>query len=64
VRPQTRDDPSVKELEQTGTSIIEIDYLNEKTIVSAAEGFGYKALDLLINNAGLLTIFIQQDMLC
>ncbi|KAF9774437.1 hypothetical protein IL306_007562, partial [Fusarium sp. DS 682] len=56
IRPQTRDDPSVAELKETGANIIEIDYLDEDTIEKAAETYGDKPLDILINVGGKLHI--------
>ncbi|KAF4475730.1 hypothetical protein FAGAP_12686 [Fusarium agapanthi] len=49
IRPQTRDDPSVAELKDTGATVVEIDYLDDGTIEKAAEAYGDKPLDILIN---------------
>jgi len=56
VRPQTSkdNDPSIKELAETGAEILEIDVLDETTIIAAAEAFGpTRPLDMLINCAGI-----------
>ncbi|KAL8790984.1 MAG: hypothetical protein Q9195_006129 [Heterodermia aff. obscurata] len=53
IRPQTRGDPSVKELEETGAQVIEIDYLDEETIVAAAKEYEPNKLDLLVNCGGV-----------
>jgi len=53
IRPQTRGDPSVKDLEDTGATIFEIDYTNESTIIEAAKAYGTGALDCLVNCGGL-----------
>jgi len=40
-------------LENTGVKIIEIDYLDEATIETAAAAWGDKPLDMLVNMGGL-----------
>ncbi|KAE9986563.1 hypothetical protein EG327_004235, partial [Venturia inaequalis] len=53
VRPETRQDPSVHQLGAKGAKILELDLLDEKSIVQAAEDFGHaQPLDILINVAG------------
>lgn len=54
VRPQTRNIPEeLKDLKQTGAAILELDYLDERTIKAAAEAYGSSPLDLLINVGAL-----------
>ena len=53
IRPQTKEDPSFKDLTATGANILEIDFLNETSIVRAAEAYGDKPLDVLLNVGGL-----------
>ncbi|KAF2810713.1 NAD(P)-binding protein [Mytilinidion resinicola] len=52
IRPQSRDDVSIGDLQVTGASIIEIDLLDESTIEKAAKEYGDRPLDLLINLGG------------
>ncbi|KAK3367395.1 short chain dehydrogenase, partial [Lasiosphaeria ovina] len=52
IRPQTRDDPSVQELRDTGAKVLELDYIDEPTIAKAADEYGDQPLDCLINCAG------------
>jgi len=40
------------QLKETGAKTIEIDYLDEETIVEAAEAYGDRSLDILINVGG------------
>ncbi|KAJ8133598.1 hypothetical protein O1611_g21 [Lasiodiplodia mahajangana] len=57
VRPQTRSDPSYKErrqLEATGATIIDLDYLEEGSIAAAAKSYGNdQVLDVLVNCGGI-----------
>ncbi|KAJ4147053.1 hypothetical protein LMH87_001606 [Akanthomyces muscarius] len=54
VRPQTRSDPSFKELEATGDTIFDLDYLDEDSITAAAQSYSNnQALDVLINCGGI-----------
>ncbi|KAG8156730.1 hypothetical protein KVR01_013335 [Diaporthe batatas] len=54
IRPETRSDPSFKDLEATGATIINLDYLKEDSIADAAETYGSdKALDVLVNCGGV-----------
>ncbi|EMR64067.1 putative short chain dehydrogenase protein [Eutypa lata UCREL1] len=54
IRPQTRSDPSFKELEATGATIIDLDYLEENSIAAAAQSYGNdQALDVLVNCGGI-----------
>jgi hypothetical protein len=41
-----------EQLKQTGAAILELDYLDERTIKAAAEAYGSGPLDLLINVGG------------
>ncbi len=43
---------NVFQLKETCAKILEIDYLDEKSIEKAAEAYGDKALDILINVGG------------
>ncbi len=43
-----------EKLKETGAKILEIDFLDEKTIVAAAKEYGSEPLDMLINCAGKL----------
>lgn len=52
-RPQTREDESVAELKKTGIETLELDFVDEVSIKRAAEEFGDKQLDVLINCAGV-----------
>jgi len=52
-RPQTRDDPSVKELLQEGINTLELDFTDEDSIIRASQEFGNRQLDVLINCAGV-----------
>ncbi|KAI0487080.1 short chain dehydrogenase [Xylaria cf. heliscus] len=54
VRPQTRSDPSFKDLEATGATILDLDYLEEDTIAAAAQDYGKdRPLDVLVNCGGI-----------
>ncbi|KAL5317162.1 hypothetical protein ACEPPN_014257 [Leptodophora sp. 'Broadleaf-Isolate-01'] len=54
IRPQTRSDASFKDLEETGATIIDLDYLVEDTIGAAAKTFGEdRTLDILVNCGGI-----------
>ncbi|OAL53779.1 NAD(P)-binding protein [Pyrenochaeta sp. DS3sAY3a] len=53
IRPQSRNDESIKDLIATGADILEIDTLDESSIEKAAKDFGDKPLDLLLNLGGL-----------
>ncbi|KAI1157132.1 hypothetical protein F4825DRAFT_400805 [Nemania diffusa] len=55
VRPQTKleNDPSISELIDTESEIIEIDYAKESTIVAAAKKLDGTKLDVLVNCAGI-----------
>ncbi|KUJ16431.1 NAD(P)-binding protein [Mollisia scopiformis] len=53
VRPQTKTDPSVKELEATGAKILEIEFLVESSIIRATKEYGDKPIDVLLNVGGL-----------
>ncbi|KAM0430907.1 hypothetical protein ACHAPT_005541 [Fusarium lateritium] len=54
VRPQTRSDSSFKDLEATGATIIDLDYLDEESIAAAAQNYGNdRALDVLVNCGGI-----------
>ncbi|OCL04032.1 NAD(P)-binding protein [Glonium stellatum] len=52
-RPQTRDDPSVKDLVREGINTFELDLTDEDSIVRASQNFGERKLDVLINCAGV-----------
>ncbi|KAM0424834.1 hypothetical protein ACHAPT_009890 [Fusarium lateritium] len=52
IRPQSRSDPSVADLQATGATILEIDYLDESTIEKASQAYGDGPLDILINVGG------------
>ncbi|OSS52463.1 hypothetical protein B5807_03049 [Epicoccum nigrum] len=52
IRPQSRDDVSVKDLKETGVDILELDLLDERSIEKAARDFGDRPLDLLLNLGG------------
>jgi hypothetical protein len=43
----------ILKLEETGVRILEVDYLDESTIETAANAYGNKPLDMLINVAGI-----------
>ncbi|KAM0215442.1 hypothetical protein ACHAPA_004174 [Fusarium lateritium] len=53
IRPQSRNDLSIADLKEIGAEILEINYLAEDTIKNAAEAYGDKPLDILINVGGL-----------
>ncbi|KAF2685917.1 short chain dehydrogenase [Lentithecium fluviatile CBS 122367] len=53
IRPQTRGDPSAEELGCVATKVLEIDYLDEKTIEQAANQYGNEPLHCLVNCAGV-----------
>jgi len=54
VRPETRSDPSFRDLEKTGATVIDLDYLSEDSIADAARTYGpEQRLDVLINCAGV-----------
>ncbi|KAG2418472.1 hypothetical protein HFD88_001573 [Aspergillus terreus] len=54
VRPQTRSDVSFKDLEATGATIFDLDYLEEDSIAAAAQRYGNdRPLDVLINCGGI-----------
>ncbi|KAF1955679.1 short chain dehydrogenase [Byssothecium circinans] len=53
VWPQSRNDESSRDLEAIAVNIFEIDYLDETTIVRAAEQYGDSPLDCFINCAGI-----------
>ncbi|KAH8591408.1 short chain dehydrogenase [Bisporella sp. PMI_857] len=53
VRPQTREDLSFKDLVTTGATILDIDFTDETSISKAASTYGDKALDVLVNCAGV-----------
>ncbi|KAF7878853.1 hypothetical protein EAF04_000056 [Stromatinia cepivora] len=53
IRPQSKTDASVKDLEATGAKILEIGFLNEIIIADAAKDFGNQRLDVLLNVGGL-----------
>ncbi|KAJ9615682.1 hypothetical protein H2200_001758 [Cladophialophora chaetospira] len=54
IRAQTRSDPSFKDLQATGATIIDLDYLEEETIAAAAEAYGKdRPLSVLVNCAGV-----------
>jgi len=54
IRPQTKSDSSFKDLEATGATIIDLDYLEEDSIAAAAKTFGEdRTLDVLVNCAGI-----------
>ncbi|KAI6758407.1 hypothetical protein HG530_010647 [Fusarium avenaceum] len=58
IRLQSRDDPSIADLKETGAKVLEIDYLVEETIENAAKAYGDKPLDILINS---LTYFFTSS---
>ncbi|KAK9439900.1 hypothetical protein VB005_04517 [Metarhizium brunneum] len=51
-RPESRLNSSFRDLEETGATILELDFLDEKSIASAARAYGNKPLDVLINVGG------------
>ncbi|PVH86610.1 short chain dehydrogenase [Cadophora sp. DSE1049] len=54
IRPQTRSDASFTDLEDTGATIIDLDYLQEDSIAAAAKAFGgERTLDVLVNCGGI-----------
>ncbi|RSL46146.1 hypothetical protein CEP53_010433 [Fusarium sp. AF-6] len=54
VRPQTRSDSSFKDLEATGATGIDLDFLDEESIAAAAKTYGNdKPLDVLVNCGGV-----------
>ncbi|GES60664.1 short-chain dehydrogenase [Aspergillus terreus] len=54
VRPQTRSDVSFKDLEATGATIFDLDYLDEDSIAAAAQKYGNdRPLDVLVNCGGI-----------
>jgi len=54
IRPETRSDSSFGDLEKTGATIIDLDYLSEESIADAAKTYGHdQPLDVLINCAGV-----------
>ncbi|RSM15766.1 hypothetical protein CDV31_004867 [Fusarium ambrosium] len=54
VRPQTRSDSSFKDLEATGATVIDLDFLDEESIAAAAKTYGNdKPLDVLVNCGGV-----------
>ncbi|ATY65873.1 short chain dehydrogenase [Cordyceps militaris] len=53
IRPQTRSDPSFKDLEATGATVIDLDYLDEDSIAAAAQCYGHdRPLDYRVMTVG------------
>ncbi|VUC27225.1 unnamed protein product [Clonostachys rosea] len=52
IRPKDRDHETIYDPKMTGANILEIDFLDEETIRKAAEQYGDKPLDILINVGG------------
>lgn len=52
-RPQTRDDPSVRGLLRKCIKTLELDFIDEDSIIKASQEFGDQRLDVLINCAGV-----------
>ena len=52
-RPQSRQDPSVPQLQATGARTLEVDFVSEDSIMNAARHFDTQKLDILINCAGI-----------
>jgi len=53
IRPQTEGDVSVKELKEITKDVFMLDYTDETSIIKAAEDFGNRPLDVLVNCAGV-----------
>jgi len=60
IRSQSKQNGSAQDLYETGAKILEVDYLDEQSIINAVkslESFG--KLDVLINNGGRLALLVE-----